>query len=268
MIIDDSSIMSSWNRSHIANICQLKKKFTTLTLRGMFYSADKTEDLSLGHSISDNSKGLFWRGRNQDIQKVLQQRPGSWNIKRRKERKWSRSVVSDSLWLHKQGFSVHGVFQARILEWVAISFSRGSSSPRDWIQVSRIAGNIKRLLLIKECQISWVKELSPLLCLGRCKSLTLVKSTLWNVPQLSGVSILCSGWRQTSSWVSLGYIIRGGCCYDRCPNPRAGREKASKTMQLAKKRKFITDSSQGFCRNQRSGAGSEKAPSPSCYPDF
>ena len=38
------------------------------------------------------------------------------------------------------GFSVHGVFQAGILEWVAISFSRGSSPPRDRTQVSRIAG--------------------------------------------------------------------------------------------------------------------------------
>ena len=27
---------------------------------------------------------------------------------------------------------IHGIFQARILEWVAISFSRGSSQPRDW----------------------------------------------------------------------------------------------------------------------------------------
>ena len=38
------------------------------------------------------------------------------------------------------GFSVHGVFQARILEWVAISFSGGSSPPRDRTQVLRIAG--------------------------------------------------------------------------------------------------------------------------------
>ena len=36
------------------------------------------------------------------------------------------------------GFSVHGIFQARVLEWVAISFSRRSSWPRDWTQVSRI----------------------------------------------------------------------------------------------------------------------------------
>ena len=36
--------------------------------------------------------------------------------------------------------SVHGILQVRILEWVAISFSRGSSWPRNWTQVSCIAG--------------------------------------------------------------------------------------------------------------------------------
>ena len=38
------------------------------------------------------------------------------------------------------GFSVHGILQTRILEWVAISFSRGSSQPTDWSQVSCIVG--------------------------------------------------------------------------------------------------------------------------------
>jgi len=38
------------------------------------------------------------------------------------------------------GSSIHGIFQARILEWVAISFSRRSFRPRDWTQVSRIVG--------------------------------------------------------------------------------------------------------------------------------
>ena len=37
-------------------------------------------------------------------------------------------------------YIVHGIFQARILEWVAFSFSRGSSQPRDRTQVSRLAG--------------------------------------------------------------------------------------------------------------------------------
>ena len=38
------------------------------------------------------------------------------------------------------GSSVHGIFQATILEWAAISFSRGSSQPRDQTQVSRSVG--------------------------------------------------------------------------------------------------------------------------------
>ena len=38
------------------------------------------------------------------------------------------------------GSSIHGILQARLLEWVAISFSRGSSQPRDRTQVSHIAG--------------------------------------------------------------------------------------------------------------------------------
>ena len=38
------------------------------------------------------------------------------------------------------GFSVRGILQARILEWLAIPFSRGSSQPRDWTWVSCIAG--------------------------------------------------------------------------------------------------------------------------------
>ena len=37
-------------------------------------------------------------------------------------------------------YAVHGILQARILEWVAFSFSRGSSQPRDRTQDSHIAG--------------------------------------------------------------------------------------------------------------------------------
>ena len=66
------------------------------------------------------------------------------------------------------GSSVHGILQARILEWVAISFSRGSSQPRDWTQVSRIAsrcfnlwakfffckGQVVNMLTFESCIIS------------------------------------------------------------------------------------------------------------------
>ena len=46
----------------------------------------------------------------------------------------------DSMDCSLPGFSVHGIFQTRILVWVAIPFSRGSSWPRDGTQVSCITG--------------------------------------------------------------------------------------------------------------------------------
>ena len=53
---------------------------------------------------------------------------------------WHRCLYAQScltLWdpwavAHSLGSSVHGIFQARIPEWVAISYSRGSSLSRDW----------------------------------------------------------------------------------------------------------------------------------------
>ena len=46
--------------------------------------------------------------------------------------------------------SIHGILQARILKWVAISFSRGSSQPRDQTQVSHIAGRRFNLCTTRE----------------------------------------------------------------------------------------------------------------------
>ena len=47
-------------------------------------------------------------------------------------------VVSDSF--DPVAYTVRGILQARILQWVAFPFSRGSSQPRDWTQVSGLAG--------------------------------------------------------------------------------------------------------------------------------
>ena len=61
--------------------------------------------------------------------------------------KWSRSVVSDSLLPHGPkpgGSSIHGILQARLLQCIAIFFSRGSSQPRDWTQVSRSVSDFSK----------------------------------------------------------------------------------------------------------------------------
>ena len=61
--------------------------------------------------------------------------------------------------------TVHGIFQARILEWVAISFSRGSSQPRDWTWVSFIAGRCFTIWTTwkPRCLKSLIKYLSAFL---------------------------------------------------------------------------------------------------------
>ena len=51
------------------------------------------------------------------------------------------------------GYSIHRVFQARVLDWVAISFSRGSFRPRGWTQVSHIAGRCFTIWAIREAPL-------------------------------------------------------------------------------------------------------------------
>ena len=52
-------------------------------------------------------------------------------------------------------YTVHGILQDRILEWVAFPFSRGSSQPRDWTQVSCIAGRFFTSWATREAQKYW-----------------------------------------------------------------------------------------------------------------
>ena len=62
----------------------------------------------------------------------------------------SHSVVSNSLW-------PHGILQARILEWVAFPFSRGSSQLRDRNQISHMAGGFLTSWAAREA----LKEINP-----------------------------------------------------------------------------------------------------------
>ena len=71
---------------------------------------------------------------------------GAWNLGHCTSKgKWSEVTQScptlcNPMDCSLPGSSLHGIFQTRILEWVAISFSRGSSQPRDWTQVSHTVG--------------------------------------------------------------------------------------------------------------------------------
>ena len=51
-------------------------------------------------------------------------------------------TLCDTMDCHLWGSSVHGIFQARVLEWVSISFSRGSSQPRDRTRSPALQGQM------------------------------------------------------------------------------------------------------------------------------
>ena len=94
----------------------------------------------LGRKESDTTEWLIWSDAFKFdvifIWKVL----STFEVK-----KWSEvAQLCPTLWdpmdCSLPSSSVHGIFQARVLEWVAISFSRESSRPRGRTQVSRIVG--------------------------------------------------------------------------------------------------------------------------------
>ena len=59
----------------------------------------------------------------------------------RSEVTWARaqSTLCDPMDCNLPGSSVHGIIQAKILEWDAISSSRGSSRPRNWAHISYVS---------------------------------------------------------------------------------------------------------------------------------
>ena len=76
-------------------------------------------------------------------------------------------TLCDPMGCSLQSSSVHGIFQARVLEWVAISFCRGSSQPRDRTRVSHIVGRRFTVCATREV-LGWVISLMRAhLCIHR-----------------------------------------------------------------------------------------------------
>ena len=89
--------------------------------------------------------------------------------------KWKVKVKITQLYLtlcNPMDYTVHGILQARILEWLAFHFSRGSSKPRDQTQVSCIAGGLFTSWATREAHIqhSW-------------------KINIWNIALGNGASV-------------------------------------------------------------------------------
>ena len=62
-------------------------------------------------------------------------------------------LLNSDNWSTKQS-EVHGILQARILQWIAIPFSRGSSRPRDQTQVFHTAGGFFTIWATREAPVA------------------------------------------------------------------------------------------------------------------
>ena len=105
------------------------------------------------------------------------------------------------------GSSIHGILQARILEWVAISFSRGSSWPRDRTQVSLIAGRRFNLWATREALLLGIMLYSSSLefiHLAKLKLYLLFIYILWWSVYLNLLPILKIG---LSSYYSVARVL-------------------------------------------------------------
>ena len=97
-------------------------------------------------------------------------------VKSESEVAQSCPTLSDPKDYSLPGSSVHGIFQARVLEWVAISFSRGSSRPRDRTQVSHIAGKCFTIMNIL-FHVNFFFSLTPFILLSYPPLIFLTYST-------------------------------------------------------------------------------------------
>ena len=112
-------------------------------------SHNSTGDVSWKERIQ-----LYWRSIN-TIYTIWRRENGkNWTEPKRNimnhEVTQSCPILWDPMDYSPSGSSVHGIFQARVLEWIAISFSRGSSQPKNQTQVSRIAGRCFTIWAIRE----------------------------------------------------------------------------------------------------------------------
>ena len=102
------------------------------------------------------------------------------------------------------GSSVHWIIQARILKWVALPFSRGSSPPRVWTWVSYIVGRFFTIRGIREAHSLSTESLH--VCMLSCFSPVWLFETPWTVAHQAPLSM---GFSRQESWRGCHALLHG-----------------------------------------------------------
>ena len=115
---------------------------------------------------------------------------------------WSEVKVAQSCLTlcNPMDYTVHGILQARILEWIAIPFSRGSSWPRNQTGISWIAGGFFTSWATREASIEIITWFLSFNLLIWC--ITLIDLHIWENPCIPGIN-------PTWSWY-MSFLM---CCW-------------------------------------------------------
>ena len=138
--------------------------------------------------------------------------------------------------------SSHGIFQAKVLEWVAISFSRVSSPPRDRTRVSLIVG---RYFTISATRQESSRKTSTSALMTMLKPLTVDHNKMWKILKEMGIPdhltcLLRNLYAGQEATVRTGHgttdwlQIRKGVCQSRILSPCLFNLYAEYTMRNAR----------------------------------
>ena len=119
---------------------------------------------------------------------------------------------------HPVDYTDHGILQARILEWVAFPFSRGSSQTRDWTQVSLTAGGFFTSWAMREAQMSNMTCLVGKLPFAATRSCCACWGYLW------GPLVWNWNWKRCKKMDTWALLVNSARIYDYI---HAIREKGS-----------------------------------------
>ena len=136
------------------------------------------------------------------------------------------------------GSSVHsGILQARILKWVSISSSRGSSRPRDWTQVSCTAGSFFTIWATREAPFFGLFQFPHALNLGtnggQLNKQAFILFKLFNSPLRQVLrnlgSLFCfQEKKELGLWIAKG----GKTATEQNLGPRSGRQQPTRLSQI------------------------------------
>ena len=122
---------------------------------------------------------------------------------------WKKEESESRIWLFVTPWAiVHGIPQARMLEWAAFPFSRGSSQPRDQTQVSRIAGGFFISWATREAHLAiWEEEMGQ----HKGHKVLELEHSSWHREREEREELRAYMWTRTlSEWASYAHISSSG----------------------------------------------------------